>query len=64
MLTLGRLKIRRFILWLVLTAFFTSSSGYRLNVPRVLLPHYAKQQVQFELRAEPESGCFFWSVEL
>ncbi|KAI6171607.1 Nuclear pore complex protein 12 [Aphelenchoides bicaudatus] len=37
------------------------STAYRLNVPRVLLPYYPKNQVSYILEVkEPDGGCFHW----
>lgn len=41
----------------------TGSTAYRLNVPRVLLPYYPKNQVSYVLEVkEPDGGCFYWLV--
>ncbi|KAI1714789.1 nuclear pore membrane glycoprotein-like [Ditylenchus destructor] len=40
---------------------FRVSVGYRLNVPRVLLPYHPTQQIQFVLEiSHPDGGCFNW----
>jgi len=48
-------------LFVLLLGSFCSASAYRLNVPRVLLPYYAKNKVSYQLEVkEPDSGCFYW----
>lgn len=41
------------------------TTGYRLNVPRVLLPFHPTSQVKFNLMVtDPDGGCFKWFVKL
>jgi hypothetical protein len=49
------------LLIILLIGSFYSTSAYRLNVPRVLLPYYSKNQVSYILEVkEPDGGCFYW----
>jgi hypothetical protein len=48
-------------MWLLLLLAIQASRAYRLNVPRVLLPYYPKNQVSYVLEVkEPDGGCFHW----
>uniref|UniRef100_A0A1I7WPD1 BIG2 domain-containing protein n=1 Tax=Heterorhabditis bacteriophora TaxID=37862 RepID=A0A1I7WPD1_HETBA len=47
--------------WLICFLLVTHSSGYRLNVPRVLLPYHPTIPVKFVLEvSQPTGGCFNW----
>ncbi|KAJ1356187.1 hypothetical protein KIN20_013852 [Parelaphostrongylus tenuis] len=46
---------------IILFAIYQSSSTYRLNVPRVLLPYHPSIPVTFLLEvSQPSGGCFTW----
>ncbi|EJW78081.1 hypothetical protein WUBG_11010, partial [Wuchereria bancrofti] len=47
----------RLLLWYAVLL----TDGYRLNVPRVLLPYHPSVQVTFDLIvSDPANGCFTW----
>ncbi|VBB31772.1 unnamed protein product [Acanthocheilonema viteae] len=51
---------RHLLLWL-LWYLVLQTGGYRLNVPRVLLPYHPSVQVTFDLIvSDPTNGCFTW----
>uniref|UniRef100_A0A1I7W2P4 Nuclear pore complex protein 12 n=1 Tax=Loa loa TaxID=7209 RepID=A0A1I7W2P4_LOALO len=52
---------RCFLLRLLLWYAILLTEGYRLNVPRVLLPYHPNVQVTFDLVvSDPANGCFTW----
>uniref|UniRef100_A0A915PVL8 BIG2 domain-containing protein n=1 Tax=Setaria digitata TaxID=48799 RepID=A0A915PVL8_9BILA len=49
------------LLWVLLWYIVIPTCGYRLNVPRVLLPYHPSVQVTFNLVvSDPADGCFTW----
>ena len=48
------------VVFLFLNVYLTISYAAKLNVPKLLLPHYNDVSVNFTL--EVNSGCFIWFV--